>query len=46
MGTSLYNALKVKEPEACARNGKESSVDREEWVGGKVGDEIIEETEA
>ena len=26
MGTSLYNALKVKEPEAYSRNGKETSV--------------------
>ena len=26
MGTSLYNALKVKEPEAYSRNGKETGV--------------------
>ena len=42
MGTSLYNALKVKEPEAYSRNGKETGVAGKEWIRGKVGDEIRE----
>lgn len=42
LGTSLYNALKVKEPEAYSRNGKETGVAGKEWIGGKIGDEIRE----